>query len=258
MKFQMFAARKVLNENKESWDLCSALTRTDSMEPVSQHSVRSIMFLDALPSGEERPWGRESGVKECRFKKWACAFSQESLQAGIRFTRQCRYMKQEWWGALPKRKWLFLEFQAPVQLGLVFCILFPSPPLLFPVFPTSLEAGPSCLLPSCPLNPLLKKKGSGLSQTCSCSGLSGVVGRQCCPGPGTQELGLYHVLPASHTLCVLGRKPCPSPRRSLRSSSFSFTQDFLGPVHFLSATFRKEAQNSSGKQIYLAFLSCKT
>lgn len=58
MKFQMFAARKVLNENKESWDLCSALTRTDSMGRVSQHSVRFVMFSDALSSGEERLAGR--------------------------------------------------------------------------------------------------------------------------------------------------------------------------------------------------------
>lgn len=72
MKFQMFAARKVLNENKESWDLCSALTRIDSMGRVSQHSVRFVMFLDALSVQWWGKAGREGrGVKECRFKKWA-------------------------------------------------------------------------------------------------------------------------------------------------------------------------------------------
>lgn len=58
-------------------------------------------------------------------------------------------------------------------------------PFLLSVFlsllPASLEDAPTGLLSPCLLNPLLEKQGSFLAQTCSCSGLSQVLGRHSCP-----------------------------------------------------------------------------
>ena len=64
-----------------------------------------------------------------------------------------------------------------------------------------------CLLPSWSLNPLLKKNRAGLAQTCSCAGLSGVLGRHC----RLKARGLRSLGPTTSTLLTGTVCPGQSP-----------------------------------------------
>lgn len=122
----------VLSGSKESWVLCPALTWADSLGLsitifCKVHCVFGCFAQWGGKAGGRRKGSEGMWVSISQFIKRAWAFSQESLQAGTRFSHQHRSGVC----ALLEGKRLFLVFQALAQMGpsLLRPVSFSSSPL---------------------------------------------------------------------------------------------------------------------------------
>lgn len=178
---------------------CSALLLSPGQFPGPSFTLfcKARVFVEVLSSGR-KAWGSGKGK--------ACGCPSLSLEngQGLPPRNLCRLalglstITGTWSrrGKCPVQgETTPSRTQAPVQLGPVsaFCFLLLSYFRSFCHFFLFSGAKPRCLLPSWSLNPLLKKKGEGLAQSCSCGRLSDARQTLQPKGQGTQELRLYYV-----------------------------------------------------------------